>query len=144
MKFLPLLHLPMHRIVQLCWTFPPFVPFPHFHVVFFQHTQQVGLSIKRFSRKGYVGNKPLRPVILQCPLRDMQNPAHVIPRQVDLPVHCRTEMRRHGVYIPHALLQRLKVRTNLLHVLCDHLHIHTSSIVSQLMASKNASTSSVR
>ena len=65
----------------------------------------------------------LRAVVLQRSRRDVQQPAHVLAREIDLAVHRRTEVRRYRVEVPHALFQRLEVRPYLFRVPCDHFHL---------------------
>ena len=64
---LPLLHFPMYIPVRLCWTFPPFALLSHVHVIFFQHTQQIRLAVKRLAWQRYVRDQPLCAVALQRP-----------------------------------------------------------------------------
>ena len=64
---LPSLHFPMHTPVRLCWTFPPFALLSHVHVIFFQHTQQIRLAVKRLAWQRYVRDQPLCAVALQRP-----------------------------------------------------------------------------
>lgn len=113
----------MHTPVRLCWTFPPFALWAHVHVVLLQHTQQIRLAVERLARQRYVRDQPLRAVVLQRPRRDVQQPAHVLAREIDLAVHRRAEVRRYRVEVPHALFQRLEVRPYLLRVPCDHFHL---------------------
>ena len=109
--------------VRLCWTFPPFALWAHVHVVLLQHTQQIRLAVERLARQRYVRDQPLRAVVLQRSRRDVQQPAHVLAREIDLAVHRRAEVRRYRVEVPHAFLQCLKVRPYLFRVPCDHFHL---------------------
>lgn len=120
---LPLLHFPMHTPVRLCWTFPPFALWAHVHVVLLQHTQQIRLAVERLARQRYVRDQPLRAIVLQRSRRDVQQPAHVLAREIDLAVHRRAEVRRYRVEVPYAFLQRLEVRPYLFRVPCDHFHL---------------------
>ncbi len=117
------LHFPMHTPVRLCWTFPPFALWAHVHVVLLQHTQQIRLAVERLARQRYVRDQPLRAVVLQRSRRDVQQPAHVLAREIDLAVHRRAEVRRYRVKVPHAFLQCLEVRPYLFRVPCDHFHL---------------------
>ena len=89
------------------------------HLVEMAHTN----AVERLARQRYVRDQPLRAVVLQRSRRDVQQPAHVLARKIDLAVHRRAEVRRYRVKVPHAFLQSLEVRPYLFRVPCDHFHL---------------------
>ena len=103
--------------------FSPFALWAHVHVVLLQHTQRIRLAVERLARQRYVRDQPLRAVVLQRSRRDVQQPAHVLAREIDLAIHRWAEVRRHRVKVPHAFLQCLEVRPYLFRVPCDRFHL---------------------
>lgn len=113
----------MHRTRKLSRAFPSFALLLHLHIVLFQHTQQVRLSVQRFARQRNERDNPLRPVVLQGAGSDLQYPAYLFPRQVHLAVHHRVKVRRYVIHVLRAPFQSLEVRLYLFHVLCNHFHL---------------------